>query len=52
MAVQLILFWVFFALAAVIVLVPDAANPYVPRGRYVFLLICVGILGWWLSAHH
>lgn len=52
MPIALVLFWVFFALAAVLTIVPDAANPYVPRGRAVFMLIAVGCLGWVLSHGH
>lgn len=40
-----ILFWILLILVAIGALIPDAASPYVGRGRWVVALICIAILG-------
>lgn len=40
-----ILFWILLILVAIGALVPDTANPYLGRGRWLVALILIAILG-------
>jgi hypothetical protein len=40
-----VLFWILLILTAIAALVPDAAWPYLPRARWIIVLILIGILG-------